>query len=147
MSSYLADRYQSIKIGDALSSIVKLLHGVPQGSVLEPLLFTMYTAPLATLMKKAGIMYHSYADDTQVYLSFQPGCVESESFSRSKVESALSIIKSWMTINMLKLNEDKTEVMVISSKVNLVKNNITPIIFEDIPLQAGTQAKDLGVIF
>ena len=68
-SSYLTERFQSIKIGFTLSDLQKLLFGVPQGSVLGPLLFSPYTSPLSTLIgKHKGINFHFYADDSQLYV-------------------------------------------------------------------------------
>ena len=69
-ASYLEDRYQKVVIGDETSSNFKLQYGVPQGSVLGPLLFTLYTADLGEFIKKHGLSYHMYADDTQLYISF-----------------------------------------------------------------------------
>ena len=68
-TSYLSDRYQSIKIGFTLSDVCKLLFGIPQGSVLGPLLFSLYTTTLSLIITKhKGIKFHFYADDSQVYI-------------------------------------------------------------------------------
>ena len=69
-ASYLEDRYQKVVIGDETSSNFKLQYGVPQGSVLGPLLFTLYTADLGEIIKKHGLSYHMYADDTQFFTIF-----------------------------------------------------------------------------
>ena len=79
-------------------------------------------------------MYHSYADDTQIYLAFKRGCTVSEASVRSKLESTLSIINKWMSQNMLKLNQDKTEVLVIATKANLLKTYVSSLTLGDICL-------------
>ena len=68
--SYLTDRYQSVEVGQSLSAKSRLAYGVLQGSVLGPLLFTLYTAALSGVLKKYGVRYRLYAEDTQVYLAF-----------------------------------------------------------------------------
>jgi hypothetical protein len=70
--SYLDSRYQRVKIGSVVSSDKHLQYGVPQGSVLGPQLFTMYTQPLASVIQHIGMDFHLYADDTQIYISFNP---------------------------------------------------------------------------
>ena len=68
-SSYLTECFQSVKTGSTLSDLQKLLIGMPQCSVLGPLLFTLYTSPLSTLIgKHKGVNFHFYADDTQLYV-------------------------------------------------------------------------------
>ena len=65
--SYLTEHYQAVKIGYTLSDLQKLLFGVHQGSVLSPLLFSLYTSPLSILIgKHKGVNFHFYADDTQL---------------------------------------------------------------------------------
>ena len=65
--SYLSDRLQCVKIGSILSDAKKLLCGVPQGSVLGPILFSLYTTPLSKVIRNhPGIGFHFYADDTQL---------------------------------------------------------------------------------
>ena len=68
-SYYLQNRHQSVKIKDPFSDKVKLAYGVPQGSVLVPVLFTLYTTPLSDIISSFDINHHLYADDTQIYMS------------------------------------------------------------------------------
>ena len=71
-ASYLSDRCQTIKIGSALSELSKIINGVPQGSVLGPLLFSLYTTPLSKIIRlHPHIKFHFYVDDTQLYKSHQ----------------------------------------------------------------------------
>ena len=71
-ASYLSERYQYIRIGKLTSSKRQISSGVPQLSVLGPLLFTMYISPLGDVIRKHGIHVHMYADDVQLYISFRP---------------------------------------------------------------------------
>ena len=72
-ASYLSDRNQSIKVGDVLSDPEKLEFGVPQGSFLGPILFSLYTTPLCRVIASYNsIKFHFYADDMQVYIHLSP---------------------------------------------------------------------------
>ena len=66
--SYLENMKQFVRINNKNSKPVDLKYGVPQGSVLGPVLFSLYTLPLADLLKEHGVEYHLYADDTQIYI-------------------------------------------------------------------------------
>ena len=68
-SSNLQNRHQSVKINNTLSDKVTLSYRVPQGSVLGPVLFTLFTTPLSAIMSSFDINHHLYADDTQIYIS------------------------------------------------------------------------------
>ena len=69
--SYLSDRTQSVTINDTYSKPTRLLYGVPHGSVLGPLLCTICTLPFGGILREGGMSYHLYADDTQLYFSFE----------------------------------------------------------------------------
>ena len=74
--SYLSDRTQYVRIQDVSSDVHALPYGVPQGSVLGPLLYSLYTSPLGDIARSHGLSYHFYTDDTQLYLSFETSSPE-----------------------------------------------------------------------
>ena len=70
LTSYLSNRFQSVSIHSHSTAPSPMLTGVPQGSVLGPLLFSLYTTPLSYIVSATPISYHFYADDTQLYIFF-----------------------------------------------------------------------------
>ena len=71
LRSYSSGRSQSVSIDSILSDPYSITTRVPQGSVLGPLLFSLYTTPLSYLLDSSKLSYHLYADDTQLYISFK----------------------------------------------------------------------------
>lgn len=115
LKSYVSGRTQKVIINNSVSTPVPLEVGVPQGSVLGPLLFLLYILPLQHLIKKHGVSYHGYADDTQLYLDFDPKAADGLSNAMETLEMCISDIKKWMVTSKLKLNDDKTEFAIFAS--------------------------------
>ena len=105
--TYLVGRTQYVKIGPDKSEQVPLWCGGPQGSVLGPVMFTLYTTPLQRIMDRYGIRYHKYADDTQVYVIFYPSIPGSLEDALRRLSACITEIRSWMMQKWLRLNDDK----------------------------------------
>ena len=126
IKSYLSDRFQAVVLkkeeGEtAMPDMVKLSMDVPKGSVLRPLLFTLFTKPLGDICRQYDQDFHLYADDTQLYASFIASSDESRESCMFKMNSCVAEISQWMSMNLLKLNEDKFEIMFIATHQQLVK--------------------------
>jgi exonuclease III len=113
LESYFSGRYQSVGIYGEQSKPKALKIGFPQGSNIGPCGFKIYSKPLVKIAQKHRVSIHLYADDTQLYLGFDPA--EAEIAVRA-MEECLREIRQWMIDNFLKLNEDKTEVLILASK-------------------------------
>lgn len=110
-SSYLSDRTFFVYVNDILSEATPFLNGVPQGSVLGPLLFLLYITPLGNILKHFNnVSYHFYADDIQLYCSFN----DSEFHKLTDLLNCISCVKSWLASNCLQLNSKKTETLIIA---------------------------------
>ena len=93
-----------------------LNQGVPQGSILSPILFTLHIAPISDICRKHQISFHGYTDDTQNYLSFKPTTFENKEVCTSTLEACISELWAWMHTNLLKLNDNKTEFILIGTR-------------------------------
>ena len=145
IKSYLSSRSFSVKINDIKSSYFQLFHGVPQGSVLGPLLFILYTTPLSSIISRTSVNHKLYADDTQLFLSFPATNFE---HNIQLLQKTISEISSWMASNFLSLNPSKTEFLLIGLPLQLAKiNNPTISISNDVRLKPVSSARNLGVIF
>ena len=112
LSSFLSDRFQTVITPTSKSNPVLLEYGIPQGSVLGPLLYSLYTTPLHSIISKyPSLRCHFYADDTQIYLSFSP---ELASSAFTSIETCIKDIFTWMIGNKLSVNPDKTEYLLFN---------------------------------
>ena len=142
----MTGRNQSVKINGSLSSPLPLSFGVPQGSVLGPLVFILYTHPLSKLISTfKNISHHLYADDTQIYITITP---QNASTAIPELQSCLESVQLWMDSSKLKLNPDKTEFIVFGSKV--LRNQLSdffPVNILGNLLSPSDKVRNLGVIF
>ena len=107
--SFLIGRTQRVKIENSLSDTLQVLFGVPQGSVLGPVLFNIYASSLSLVIKNCCFDTSGYADDNNAYdsfaLSFQFHVIT------QRLPGLLDQINEWMNLNFLKMNPDKTEII------------------------------------
>ena len=106
--SYLSDRYQSTSVNNSSSSPSQLMYGVPQGPVLGPILFVLYTTPLSDIRANHSVNHQLFADDTRLQKSAPLNEVTNLT---KELNACTDNIKTWMTENQLKLNDDKTEAL------------------------------------
>jgi hypothetical protein len=143
--SYLRNRSQCVRVGQSSSEPVELNYSVPQGSVLGPQWFIIYTSPVCDIIQKYELHHHIYADDTQIYLSFDAS-QEAATESIHRLESCIQEIRQWMKINFLKLNDNKTEFILIGSQQKLNKITDLHITIGDSVIPPAEQVRNLGVI-
>lgn len=141
-SSYLDGRIQSVHCSGSASTPGRVSCGVPQGSVLGPILFILYTADLMRLIERHGLNPHGYADDTQVYGS----CVPTEaSLLRERMSVCVDEVALWMRSNRLQLNASKTEVLWFASTRRQHLIPYTPVRVGTEAVTPSTTVRDLGI--
>ena len=114
LCSYLTSRFQYVAWNGVNSSSMPLVTGVPQGSVLGPLLFSVYISPVSRLLDSLGLKHHVYADDTTLLLSADPNLS-----LISRLASSSCALSNWFLFNNLQLNPSKSEVTLVGSRDKL----------------------------
>jgi hypothetical protein len=143
LESYLSGRTQCVSINGVLSELKDLAYGVPQGSVLGPIEFCIYTIPLGAILNHYGMSYHIYADDTQIYCSFK---INSLDEVLNSISACIADIRSWMIVNKLKINDDKTEFLLVTSPHSKLTSDIQISIGQE-RIAPSSSCKSLGVVF
>ena len=146
-SSYLQDRCQSVCIAGVSSPEARLPFGVPQGSVLGPALFVIYTAQIAEITREHLLLAHFHADDSQLYVAFSPQEPGDEESIARKVSACLKDIRRWMLANMLKQNDEKTEFIIACPPRIRHYVQGDHLIVGDTSIAPSASARNLGVIF
>ncbi|XP_068697736.1 uncharacterized protein [Montipora foliosa] len=115
------------------------IHGV-----LGPILFSLYIAPITDVIRQHGLQCHPYADDTQIYLNFNPG--DHLSAIKAAIESFVADNRKWMSPNYFKFNDDKLELSIFHSK-HAVRPSITSIDVGDESISPANSCRNIGVIY
>lgn len=141
ISSYISNRKQAVCLENRLSEFLPILRGVPQGSILAPLLFSLYINEIASIIPQ--VSKHFYADDIQIYKSCPLGLIENCVFT---INEELDQISNWAANNSLTLNPTKCKCLVISKKM-LDTSYFPSIMLNSIPLEFANTSKNLGMVF
>ena len=145
--SYFSDRYQSTSVNNLSSSPSQLMYGVPQGSVLGPILFVLYTTPLSNIIANHSVHHQLFADVTQL----QKSAPLSEVTNLTKeLNACTDDIKKWMMKNQLKLNDDKTEALLFPFSSALKPSTVSlpdSITLGSHNVPFSDSARNLGFIF
>ena len=141
-SSYLTDHTHYVSLSNHCSAFAPVHTGVPQGSVHGPILITMYIKPLSAIIDSHSITHHSFADDIQLQMSAPPDRISELLHS---MQSFISDVKAWATANMLKLNDNKIELMLVTSKRTKHLHNLpTSITIGNTQISFKQPVKNLG---
>lgn len=147
-SSYLTGRSQRVQLTDLkgcnrLSNTAFVNKGVPQGSILGPILFILYSADITKSIKESK--HHLYADDLQLYKSFKPRDTETATF---RLNQDLDRIAEWSENNGLTLNPSKTKYLVIGTKsvLNQIHSNNPKLEIRGEIIEEVTEARNLGIL-
>ena len=143
IESFITDRTQTVHIGEDQSTTSAVICGVPQGSVLGPLLFLLYTADVLKTVQHNGLTGHSYADDTSICLHTDANqCT----VQLSCVTVCIDDINKWMSSNRLRLNADKTQFIWLGTAPQLAKVNNWTITLADDVIDVSDAVTCLGVV-
>ena len=128
-SYYLTDRTHYVSLSNHCSAFTHVHSGVPQGSVLGPILFTKYIKPLSAIIDSQSIIHHSFADDLQLQMSAPPDRI---SELLHTIQSCISDVKAWATANMLNLmtrqNSFLSPLKELSTSITYLIQSLSPML-------------------
>jgi len=142
ISSYLADRSQHVRVGSSRSPPSVCVHGVPQGSVLGPILFSLYIAPVANIISAFNVSHHQYADDTQLYIALD----HSDPNVTCNLTLCTSAVCRWFLLNGLCLNPNKSEAILLGTPAATKRSdNPTTVNIAGAVIPVSSTLKSLGI--
>ena len=140
--SYLNNRSHCVNVNNNISRSFQLFSGVPQGSVLAPILFALYIKPLTSIISKFGFSYHFYADDVQFYVTFDAD----KTLDANVLTKCLKAVEQWLCCNKLKLNNSKTQCILFGRSCKQSSSVANAFNTVDFPLTSSICVKNLGVL-
>lgn len=143
MQSYMTNRTQSVAVRATVSECVDIQFGVPQGSVLGPVLYCLYSKPMGNICQHHDLSYMVYADDQQMYKVVQPQIPWTS--TSMALEACVSDIITWTSTNMLKINQEKTEFITFTSRTSSLDSDNMQVQVGSSCVQAVKSVKNLGV--
>ena len=143
---YHRGRTQRVTIEGMTSDAVALEYGGPQGSLMGAEDYKVYTLPVGDIIRKHGLRFKIYADDTQLKIAFDVRNQTDLTNKVSKIVQCVQDIKSWMSTNKLKLNAEKTEVMVITAPHFSEKVNTPEVVIDGVAVAPVKAARNIGVL-
>ena len=142
-SYHLTDHVHYVSLSNHCSAFAPVHSGVPQGSVLGPILFSMYGKPLSAIIDSHSIIHHSFADDLQLQMFAPPDKISELLHS---MQSCICDVNAWATANMPKLNDNRTELMLVTSKRTKHLHSLpTSITIGNAPFPFKQSVKNLGL--
>ena len=147
MTSYLNDRFKIVSVDDELSLPALMEYSSPQGSVMGRKNYILYTKPHSDVIRRHGLQYHFYADDTHLYPSFKPKDAIIQTEALTHIDNCLIEIEAWIHQNTMKLNNDTTKVILFTSKHNSQYTDKVSIQVGNSRITSTTCVRYLGVIF
>ena len=139
----MIDRRQSVQFNGDVSTVKTFKFGVPQGSVLGPLLFILYPADLGKLMDSCDLSSHFYADDSQLYAAGRPSSCDEV---LQRMTCGIEKIARWMESNRLRMNPPKTDFLWCATRRRCHQLSTDPLLIEDASLTPSSTVRDLSVI-
>ena len=144
IKSYLTGRSQSVFVSGKYSESAWLKYGVPQGYALDPTIFLDYSSPVAALIRSHGTSVQCYADDTQLYTSFNPS---EEVSALERLEHCIEDLRHWVNRNRLKLNDNKIEFIIFGTPHKLTQINTTSIKVGEENIKAAKEVNNISAHF
>jgi len=138
------EAWQFVKLGQHKSTETKLEVGVPQGSVVGPLLFAVYCSPVADVITSHGVRHHQYADDTELHLAMR---ADNTACGLSILAACTADVKLWFMQNGLQLNPDKSEALIMGTANQLrAASSLSSVKVAGVDLPVAEDVRVLGVV-
>ena len=140
------DRCQSVCVSCAISASRHLTFGLPQGSVTDPNGFSFYSDPVSQITDQHSVSVHIYADNTQLYLPFAFNETDANR-AVIQIEDCIDDTRKWIAHNKLKLNEEKTDILIYVPSHQTRKCSINSLTIGGYKVEASGSVRNLGVMF